>query len=233
MTGTDAPFEVGLLLFPELTILDLLGPYQVFSRTPGFRVHVIAKSRDPVPDQHGLCVLPTTDFAGAPDLDLLCVPGGFGDIGVIEDAVSMAFIRDVGGRVPWLTSVCTGSLILAAAGLLTGKRAACHWSSREVLSIYGAIPDAGRVVEDGQVITGGGVTAGLDFALHVVALLKGEPVAQSVQLSLEYAPSPPFDAGRPETAPDAVRERVESVTREAVDKRLAKAREVMARQQTE
>ncbi len=229
MADDQGPFRVGFLVFPHLTLLDLIGPYQVFSRTPGFEVHLAAKTLDPVIDQHNLAIVPTTDFSSAPGFDLFCVPGGFGDGEAIDDAETMAFVKRAAGEAQWLTSVCTGSLILGAAGLLKGRRAACHWSVRDVLAIYGALPDPGRVVEDGTLITGGGVTAGLDFALHVVARLKGEAVAQSVQLSLEYAPAPPINAGRPETAPPEITARVERVTADATARRHAQAREVVSR----
>ncbi len=229
MAEALTPFRVGFLVFPHLTLLDLIGPYQVFSRTPGFEVHLVARSLDPVMDQHNLAILPTTDFSAAPDFDLFCVPGGFGDGAAIDDAETMAFVARAGAQARWLTSVCTGSLILGAAGLLKGRRAACHWSAREILSVYGAIPDPARVVEDGHVITGGGVTAGLDFALHVVARLKGEAVAQSVQLSLEYAPDPPFEAGRPETAPADITARARAITADVTARRHAQALEAVSR----
>ncbi len=223
MSDVPDPFRVGLLLFPNLTVLDLIGPYQVFTRTPGFEVHLVAKTLDPVPDHECLSLTPTTDFASAPDFDLFCVPGGPGESDVIDDPETLAFVERAGQAATWLTSVCTGSLILGAAGLLKGKRATSHWTARDILALYGAIPDPGRVVEDGHVITGGGVTAGIDFALHVVGKLKGEAVAQGIQLTLEYAPAPPFDAGRPETAPEAIRARIDQISLERVTRRRAQA----------
>lgn len=217
------PFHVGILLFPNLTLQDAIGPYQAFARTPGFTVHMIARTMEPVPDQHGLQILPTTDFQSAPKLDLLCVPGGYGEADAYEDPATLEYVRKVAGEAQFLTSVCTGSLILGAAGLLRGRRATCHWSALELLALFGAEPVAERVVEDGTLITGGGVTAGLDFALHVIARLKGEGVAQGVQLSMEYAPQPPFDAGRPETAPAEVLEKVEESIAAARANRRARA----------
>ncbi len=200
----DKPFVVGLLLFPRLTLLDLIGPYQVFERAPGFETHLIAKTTAPVADSSGVALVPTATFASAPQLDLLCVPGGPGEADAYEDEDTLGFVREAAAKAQYVTSVCTGSLILGAAGLLRGRRAASHWASREMIATFGGIPDEGRVVVDGNLITGGGVTAGIDFALEVVARIRGAESAQMRQLSLEYAPAPPFDAGSPDTAPPQV-----------------------------
>ncbi len=201
---SDDQFVIGFLLFPRLTLLDLVGPYQVFSQVPGFDVHIIAKTAEPVPDNNGVCLTPTATFDTAPRLDLLCVPGGSGEADAYEDEATLRFVQTAARNAQYTTSVCTGSLILGAAGLLKGRRAATHWGSRDMLSYFGATPDDRRVVVDGDLITGGGVTAGIDFALEVLARVRGPEVAQARQLSLEYAPAPPFNAGRPETAPPAV-----------------------------
>ncbi len=193
--------RIGLLLFPRLTQLDLTGPFEVFAKMPDASVHLLWKTREPVQAETGMRILPDTTLAECPALDVLCVPGGPGVSAMMEDADVLAFLRDQAGRVRFLTSVCTGALILGAAGLLRGKRATTHWASHDLLGAFGAIPTKGRVVRDGNLITGGGVTAGIDFALTVVAELAGSAVAQGVQLQIEYAPAPPFDAGTPDTAP--------------------------------
>jgi cyclohexyl-isocyanide hydratase len=194
-------FRIGLLLFPRLTQLDLTGPFEVFAKMPDASVHLLWKTREPVQAETGMCILPDTTLAECPALDVLCVPGGPGVSAMMEDADVLAFLCEQAGRVRFLTSVCTGALILGAAGLLRGKRATTHWASHDLLAAFGAIPTKGRVVRDGNLITGGGVTAGIDFALTVVAELAGSAVAQGIQLQIEYAPAPPFNAGTPDTAP--------------------------------
>ncbi len=222
-------FVVGFLLFPRLTLLDLVGPYQVFSQTPGFDVQLIAKTSAPVPDNHGVCVTPTVTFETAPQLDLICVPGGPGEADAYEDESTLNFVRAAAREAQYITSVCTGSLILGAAGLLKGRRAACHWASRDIVRCFGGKPDPGRVVVDGNLITGGGVTAGIDFALKVVAQVCGPKVAQSRQLALEYAPAPPFDAGHPETAAAEVVSELRNAQREFLKTRKERARRAAQR----
>ncbi len=200
--------QIGLLLFPKLTQLDFAGPYEVFARTPGATVHVIWKSLAPVASDRGLQIVPTATFATCPQLDVICVPGGPGQIDLMDDRETLDFLRRQSARARWVTSVCTGSLVLAAAGLLDGYRAACHWASREQLALLGAVPDSGRVVFDRDRVSGGGVTAGIDFALSLVAHMIGEDAAKEIQLGLEYAPAPPFRAGSPEEADGALVERV-------------------------
>lgn len=190
-------------LYPGVTQLDFTGPHQVFSRLPGAKVVTASMGGRPI-EADGLIFSGLADLAQVEACDLLCVPGGFGTTDAILDDAFMREIRRLGAGAKYLTSVCTGSLILAAAGFLAGKRAACHWAWRELLTPFGAIPDEGRVVRDGRVITGGGVTAGIDFAFATAAEVAGEAVAQAVQLGLEYAPAPPFQAGRPELAPPEV-----------------------------
>jgi cyclohexyl-isocyanide hydratase len=198
------PTRIGLLLFPRLTQLDLTGPFEVFSKWPDATVHLVWKSQEPVAAETGMRILPDTTLADCKQLDVLCVPGGPGVSAMMEDAEVLAFLREQARGVRFLTSVCTGALILGAAGLLRGKRATTHWASHELLGAFGAIPTKGRVVRDGNLITGGGVTAGIDFALTVVADIAGPAVAQGIQLQIEYAPAPPFAAGSPDTAPPEV-----------------------------
>ena len=197
-------FHIGLLIFPAITQLDMTGPYEVFIKFPDAEVHLIWKTRDPVTAGGGMQIMPTTTFADCPQLDLICVPGGAGMNPLLNDTETLDFIRRQARGARYVTSVCTGALVLGAAGLLQGRRAATHWMSREMLRAFGATPVAERVVIDGNVITGGGVTAGIDFALTVVAELFGAEVAQAIQLSIEYDPAPPFGAGRPEKAPPRV-----------------------------
>lgn len=202
------PISVGLLLFPRLTQLDLTGPFEVFSRTPGVTVHLIWKSLDPVTSDSGMSITPTATFADAPPLDIICVPGGPGVAELMEDDETLAFLRQCAENADYVTSVCTGSLVLGAAGLLTGKRATCHWMSRDLLPQFGAEAVDARIVRDGNTITGGGVTAGIDFALSIVESLRGRAVAEETQLAIEYDPEPPFQSGSPRTADPALVEDV-------------------------
>ena len=192
--------NIGILFFPKVTQLDATGPAQVLSRVPGARLHMIWKTRDPVPTDSGFSVVPTTTFADCPQLDVICVPGGAGQIDLMNDQETLDFLRRQAPGARYVTSVCTGSLVLAAAGLLKGYRSACHWAARDMLKDFGAIPVAERVVRDRNRISGGGVTAGIDFGLTLLAELAGEEVARSVQLMMEYDPQPPFDSGSPEKA---------------------------------
>ena len=192
--------NIGILFFPKVTQLDATGPAQVLSRVPGAKMHLVWKTRDPVPTDSGFSVLPTTTFADCPQLDVICVPGGAGQIDLMNDQETLDFLRRQAPGARYVTSVCTGSLVLAAAGLLKGYRSACHWAARDHLKAFGAIPVAERVVRDRNRISGGGVTAGIDFGLTMLAELAGEDVARSVQLMMEYDPQPPFDSGSPEKA---------------------------------
>lgn len=194
----------GLLLFPRLTQLDMTGPFEVFSRVPGGKVHLVWKTRDPVRSDTGLAMLPDTAFADCPQLDVICVPGGPGVAALMEDEEVLAFLRAQAPGARYVTSVCTGALVLAAAGLLKGRRATTHWASHDFLAPLGAVPEQGRVVRDGKFVTGGGVTAGIDFALTLVAEMASPEIAQAIQLQIEYAPAPPFEAGSPATAPAGV-----------------------------
>jgi len=197
-------FRFGLLLFPRMTQLDLTGPFEVFAKLPSAEVLLLWKTLQPVEAETGLRLLPHATLRDCPPLDLVCVPGGPGVSALMEDAEVLAWLRGQAQTVRYITSVCTGSLVLGAAGLLRGKRATSHWASRDLLAKFGAIPTPGRVVRDGNLFTGGGVTAGIDFALTVVAEMAGLKTAQEIQLQIEYAPDPPFDAGAPETAPPDV-----------------------------
>ncbi len=196
--------RIAFLLFPQVTQLDLTAPAQVLSRLGQARLDLVWKTRDPVPTDAGFSIVPTATFDEVPSADILCVPGGLGINGVIADDEALGWVARVGEGATWVTSVCTGSLILGAAGLLRSYRAACHWGQREQLRLFGAEPVAARTVVDRNRITGGGVTAGIDFALTVTAMLRGEDHARLVQLSLEYDPQPPFDAGSPDRADPAL-----------------------------
>ncbi|HML12606.1 MAG TPA: DJ-1/PfpI family protein [Xanthobacteraceae bacterium] len=196
-------------LFPGVTQLDFTGPCQVFAALPGASVILASRAGGTITSGEGIVFAGLQRLADIPACDVVCVPGGAGVTdNAIADDVFLAELRRLAGTARYVTSVCTGSLALGAAGLLRGKRAATHWAWRELLRPFGAMPDAGRVVRDGNVITGGGVTAGIDFALAVVAELAGAETAQAIQLRIEYAPAPPFDAGAPETAPPAILKRV-------------------------
>jgi cyclohexyl-isocyanide hydratase len=193
--------HIGLLVFPKVQQLDLTGPYDVFATMPGVTVHLVWKNLEPLQSSTGLALVPTTTFADCPDLDVICVPGGIGINALLEDAQTLAFIQRQAANAQYVTSVCTGALVLGAAGLLKGKRATTHWVSHGLLEKFGAIPVKERVVRDGNLMTGGGVTAGIDFALTLIAELFDAQKSQIIQLQLEYAPAPPFEAGRPESAP--------------------------------
>jgi len=201
-------FNIGFVLFPNVTQLDLMGPLQVLHRLPEARAHVAAKSLEPVASDCGLSLVPTTSFAACEPLDLLCVPGGFGVSGAIADADTIDFVRRQAARAKYVTSVCTGAFVLGVAGLLKGRRATTHWAYTDLLPLVGAVHAQARVVRDGNVFTGAGVTAGIDFALSLAAEVAGSEAAERIQLSLEYDPAPPFTAGNPRLAPASVREGV-------------------------
>ena len=184
--------DIGLLLFPKITQLDLTGPYEVFINFPDAKVHLIWKTLDPVAAGGGMQILPTTTFADCPNLDIICVPGGAGMKPLLNDAETLAFVRTQAADARYVTSVCTGALVLGAVGLLKGKRATTHWMSHDMLAAFGARAVHERVVFDGKVVTGGGITAGIDFALRLAADMFGEETAKRIQLSLEYVPDPPF-----------------------------------------
>jgi cyclohexyl-isocyanide hydratase len=191
---------IGMLLFPRMTQLDLTGPFEVLVRLPNSKVELVARNLDPVVTDRGLTIIPTSTFATCPPLDVIMVPGGPGQQDLMEDEETLDFVRRQAAGARYITSVCTGSLVLAAAGLLRGRRATCHWAALEHLSLLGAIPVSEKVVVDGNIVTGAGVTSGIDFALALAALLEGEQVAREIQLQIEYDPAPPFDSGSPKTA---------------------------------
>jgi cyclohexyl-isocyanide hydratase len=200
----STPLQIGLLVFPKVTQLDLTGPLQVFSSVPGAKVHLVWKRIEPVPSDTALALMPTVSFADCPQLDVICVPGGMGADDMANDEETLAFLRKQAESAKYVTSVCTGSLVLGAAGLLKGYRATTHWSAIDFLSAFGAIPVRTRVCVDRNRITGGGVTAGIDFALTLVSELIDRNMAEIIQLRLEYNPKPPFNAGSPDTAPAEV-----------------------------
>lgn len=198
-----APLTIVFPVYPGATHLDFTGPHQFLSRLPGAQLIVASVAGEAV-TADGLTFAGLERLSDVQACDVLCVPGGLGCIEAMNDPAFLGEVRRLAKDARYLTSVCTGSLILGAAGLLVGKRAACHWAWRHLLPLFGAVPDPGRVVRDGNILTGGGVTAGIDFALTLAAEIAGPETAQTIQLGLEYAPAAPFDAGRPETAPAEV-----------------------------
>ena len=202
------PIQIGFVIFPRVTQLDFTGPLQVLSRVPGAKVHLVAKSLDPVASDTVLTITPTVTFADCPQLDVLCVPGGLGTDALLNDPVTLDFLRGQATAARYVTSVCTGSVVLAAAGLLDGYRATTHWSAMGYLGQLGAIPEKTRVCVDRNRMTGGGVTAGIDFGLTLAEKLTDRTTAEMIQLTLEYNPAPPFNSGSPETAPAEVMERL-------------------------
>ena len=209
--------RIGMLIFPRLTQLDMTGPYEVLARLPNTVVDLVARTRDPVTTDRGMQILPTVTYADCPPLDVVMVPGGPGQQDLMEDEAALEFLRKIAASAKYVTSVCTGSLVLGAAGLLKGKRATCHWAGIDHLALLGAIPVREKVVVDGHIVTGAGVTSGIDFALTLAAILEGEQVAREIQLQIEYDPAPPFNSGSPKTAAPAMLE--------AVKARLAKLNE--------
>lgn len=223
--------QIVMPLYPGVTHLDFTGPHQVLCRLPGARVVVASMGGEDV-EADGLTFGRLADLTKVAHADALCIPGGLGATEAMLDEAFMGEVRRLAAGATYLTSVCTGSLILAATGQLRGKRAACHWAWRELLEPFGAIVDESRVARDGNVITGGGVTAGIDFALVLAAELAGEETARVIQLTLEYAPAPPFDSGRPETAAPEIRERIAQVFEGLLPQRRAAALEAARRLET-
>jgi cyclohexyl-isocyanide hydratase len=209
-------FNIGFVIFPDLTQLDFTGPLQILARLPQSATYIVAKSEAPVPSDCGLSLVPTHTFTNCPPLDLICIPGGVsGVIGAIGDRETVEFVRAQAGTAKYVTSVCTGAFVLGVAGLLKGRRVTTHWAYTNLLSLLGATYEKGRVVKEGNLITAGGVTAGIDFGLSVVAEIAGETTARAIQLGIEYDPAPPFDSGHPDRAPAAVKS--------ALSERYAKA----------
>ena len=223
------PIHIGFLVYPDVTQLDALGPAQVLARVPGAVIHLAWKTLEPVPTDAGFAVVPTDSLDSCPPLDVLCVPGGAGQVALMDDEAVLAFLRKQAQSAKYVTSVCTGSLLLGAAGLLVGYRAACHWAWRDLLTSFGAEPVAERVVRDRNRLSGGGVTAGIDFGLTLTAELAGDETARLIQLALEYDPKPPFDCGSPESAgPDRV-ERFRRAVQPLYEQRRAIVEETAAR----
>ena len=220
-----------IALYPGVTHLDFTGPHQVLVRAPNSQVIVGSLGAQDI-EAEGLTFTKLADLAAIPRCDVLCVPGGFGTTDAMLDEAFMGEIRRLGAGATYLTSVCTGSLILAAAGFLAGKRAACHWAWRDLLKPFGTIVSEARVERDGNIITGGGVTAGLDFAFTLLAELAGEDYAQGVQRGLEYAPAPPFEAGRPELAKPEILARVKAAMAARMSDRTGAAEQAAARLET-
>ena len=230
-------FDVGFVIYPGITQLDFTGPFEVLSRLstppsasvpsrfPQARTHVVAKTLRPVASDRGLNILPSCTFDNSPSLNLICVPGGAGVVDALADLETVEFIRRQGAHAQFVTSVCIGAFLLGAAGLLKGRRAATHWAFVDLLPLVGASHEKGRIVRDGNVFTSGGVTSGIDFAFLIVAELAGPEVAQAIQLAIEYDPSPPFNAGHPDKASEAVtafmvqrNEKARAGIREGLDK---------------
>ena len=203
MTQKDE-YSIVFVIFDGITQLDFAGPVQFLARMPGAKIHVINADEKPVATDCGFSILPNGNFADCPQADLLCIPGGAGVVKAIGDAEIVGFVRKQAEAAQWVTSVCTGAFILGAAGLLKGKRASTHWAYTHLLEKFGATYEKARVVRDGNLITAGGVTSGIDFALEVIAHVRGDDVAQSIQLACEYDPAPPFTSGHPNRAPDAI-----------------------------
>ncbi|MFG1284410.1 DJ-1/PfpI family protein [Xanthobacter autotrophicus] len=205
--------KIAFLIYPQFTALDMVGPHYMLTSLMGATTHVVAKTKAPVTSDTGLVFTPSATFEDCPaDLDILCVPGGsMGTLAAMRDDDTLRFLKDRGSRAKYVTSVCTGSLLLGAAGLLQGYKATSHWAARPLLTEFGAIPTAGRVVRDRNRITGGGVTAGIDFGLALVGSLRDRTYAEGVQLLAEYAPEPPFDAGTPQRAPAEVTALIEGM----------------------
>ena len=201
---TETPTTIVFVLFPGITQLDFTAPAQALCRMPGATLVGAAQSLDPIATDSGFAILPTHDFASAPQADILCVPGGHGVVDALGNAATIDFIARQAAGATWVTSVCTGAFLLGRAGLLTGKRATTHWGYTQLLPLVGATYEAARIVEDGNVVTSGGVTSGLDFALSLIARIKGDAVAQAVQLAIEYDPAPPFAGGHPDRTPQAI-----------------------------
>lgn len=221
------PLNIVFALFPGVTHLDFTGPHQILCRLPGAKVTVASLDGGEI-EADGLVFAHLPRLTDVEACDVLVVPGGFGTTEAIGNPAFLDEIRRLAWGARYVTSVCTGSLVLGAAGLLKGKRAACHWAWRDQLALFGAIPDPARVVRDGKIFTGGGVTAGIDFALTIAAEIAGEDMAQAIQLGVEYAPAPPFNSGRPETAPAKVLERVQRIYGSGMAERLAAAQKAAA-----
>jgi cyclohexyl-isocyanide hydratase len=221
MPSEPVTCHIGLLLFKDMTQIDFTGPYEILARLPHTSIHVIAKTLDPVRTDRGLVLVPTITCADCPALDVIVVPGGPGQQALMDDKIVLGFVRGQAAHAKYVASVCTGALVLGAAGLLAGYRATTHWLSLQLLHHFGATPVEQRVVVDRNRVTASGCTAGMDLALRLAAMLQGDDTAQQIQLQLEYRPDPPFDCGSPDTAPVAI---VEAVRRAAEPRQRDRAR---------
>lgn len=226
---SQQPFITVFAIYPDLTHLDFTGPHQVLCRIPGAETIVASRDGGEIVAEGGLVIGRTRKLSDIERCDLICIPGGMTATEVALDTAFVGEVRRLALGAKYITSVCTGSLILGAAGLLQGKRAACHWAWRGLLPEFGAIPDEGRVVRDGNVFTGGGVTAGIDFAFTMMAEIAGEAYAKALTLGLEYAPAPPFPGGRPELADGETLARVAGTMDKSMAQRVAEAQEAGAR----
>ncbi|MDZ8053808.1 MAG: DJ-1/PfpI family protein [Aulosira sp. ZfuVER01] len=224
--------SIGIVLFPNVTQLDFTGPYEVFAKLPNTQLYLLAEALVPIRSDRGLTFLPDTTFAQSPHLDVLFVPGGPGIDAKLEDRNFLDFLKTQGAKARYITSVCTGSLLLAAAGLLQGYRATTHWLSLDLLGLFGVEVVEQRVVIDRDRITGGGITSGIDFGLVIAAELFGEDIAQSIQLQIEYNPQPPFNSGSPHTAPEAITNRVKAASQNRQDTRRQIIQKIVAQLQT-
>jgi len=224
----DETIKIGFLMYPMVTALDALGPAQILSAVPGAAMHYVWKEKAPVASDSGYTINPTHDFEDCPQLDVICVPGGFGQVDLMNDQAVLDFLRAQGQKAKYITAVCTGSLLLGAAGLLDGYEASCHWAWHEQLALVGATPKHGRVVRDRNRMTGGGVTAGIDFGLTLAAELAGEDVAKLLQLSFEYDPQPPFVGGHPTKAEPATLELSKAFMAEGVASMAEAAKKAQA-----
>jgi cyclohexyl-isocyanide hydratase len=225
----DTHLLIGSLMFDEMDQIDLTGPFEMLSRVPNSTYRIYAKTGSPVRDLNGLRLIPDATLAEAPPLDVLHVPGGPGQEALMEHREVIAWMQKQAAGARWIFSVCTGALLCGAAGLLRGRRATTHWSSLHLLPFFGAIPVNERVVVDGNYVFAAGVTAGIDGALRLAAELRGDEVAQAIQLDLLYAPEPPFNSGTPERAPPAILERAKQSYRKITAQREETARRIAAR----
>jgi cyclohexyl-isocyanide hydratase len=224
----DIHLKVGSLIYPSMDQCDFTGPFEALSRIPNSTFYTIWKDKDPVPDMRGMRIVPDTTITEAPQLDILLVPGGHGQEALMKDKAILSFLRRQAAGARYVYSVCTGSLLCGAAGLLHGKRATCHWTAMDVLPLFGAIPSDDRVVVDGKMISAGGVTSGIDGSLIVVSMVRGETVAQELQLYMAYDPKPPFNSGSPKTAPADVLRTVTARAQDITEKRLETGRRYKA-----
>jgi len=229
MTSQDVHLHIGMLIYPRVDQIDFTGPFEVFSSLPNATVHVLWKDKTPLRDIRGLVLTAQTALDEAPALDVLHVPGGYGQQALMDDEVVLSLIRRQMESGRYVFSVCTGALLCGAAGILRGRRATAHWTVVDLLPYFGATYGNARVVVDGNLVSSAGVTAGIDGALTMAALLRGDETAEKIQLAMEYAPQPPFQSGTPETAPADVLEAVVAQGLRMKDARLATARQVAAR----